>query len=379
MIKVAHVITTYRGVVTILAPKLAALDAFNDLEIVAISPPSLKDLALPPPAVRHETVPIARTIKPLSDARSLWLLYQHFRRERYDIVHSHTSKAGFISALAARLAGVPLILHTYHGLPMYEGQNHLKNALYLTLERIACRCRHHVFSQNWRDLSTCQNLMGSAEKASYEGNGVSVSQVCEAASLHIDSAKREYPTGGLRIALISRLEPVKRVGDFIDACALLVSRGVEVSAVVAGFGPEEPRLRQLLQKHGLAEHVRLLGWVQHVPSLLAASDVVALTSEKEGIPRALMEAMALGKPVVATDVLGTQELVVDGQTGFLTPMGDSRSFADALERLGGDPKLCHRLGSAGKARIEEQFNDLKIAENLRGFYLEYDARCKAKR
>lgn len=374
MIKVAHVVTSYRSATTILAGKLNALGGYADLEVSVVTGLPPQDTAPSELQVRHLTVPLIRPIRPPRDLLALWSLYRLFKRERFDVVHSHTAKAGFLTALAGRAAGIPLILHTYHGLPFYEGQSRVAYRTYRALESIACRFRHHVFSQNWEDLPPCAALMRSDARISYEGNGVDAADVERRAAQHRRRAESEFSSTGLRIALISRLEPVKRVDTFLQVCKLLRAMNVSFSAVVAGSGPLQAPLSGRLRELGLTSMVRILGWAPHAVALMAVSDVVVLTSEKEGIPRALMEAMALSKPVVATDVPGTRELVVHGQTGYLTPLGDERAMAQRVAALAEDPRLGERLGHAGRMRVESEYNDAKIAAFLRDFYLAYDGR-----
>lgn len=379
MIKIAHIITIYRGAVGILEAKLIALDSHDDLDITVITPPPPEDLELPSPAVRQLSFPMVRPIKPLADLWSIWKLYKLLRREQFDIVHTHSSKAGVVGALAAWLAGVPIILHTYHGLPFFEGQNRIRYHKYRLLEIFACKFRHHVFSQNHRDMPECIKSISSPDKVSYEGNGVNVDEVRARARQDIEHAESDFPPGKLRIALVSRLEPVKRISDFLKACALLVQDGLQISVIIAGYGPLESALRRELHNLGLTKKVRMLGWAPHGVSILAASDIAVLTSEKEGIPRSLIEAMALGKPVVATDVPGTQELVVNERTGFLTPLGDPQALADKIKLLSNDAELCKHFSEAAKIRVEKHFNDVKIAAFLRDFYLkEYHWRIQPK-
>ena len=369
MTRVAHVVTTYSGAVSILATKLAALDAYDDLDVTVLTGPKPTDRELGDPPVRHISVPIVRPIRPFADLRTVSHLAGVFRRERFDVVHSHTSKAGIVATLAARRAKVPLILHTYHGLAHYDGQPRLPYYVYRTFERFACRYRDHVFSQNHGDLPECARLIGSEERASYEGNGVDAERVRARAAENVERAERDYPGDGLRIAMVSRLEPVKRVHVFLQVCEGLRRDGVAFSAVIAGQGPLENALRTELTNRGLESCVRILGWTPHVCSLVAVADVVTLTSEKESVPRALMEAMALGKPIVATDVPGTRELVTDGQTGHLTPLDDIEAMIVRIKALADNVTLRASIGAAGTRRVEEHFNDLKIAAFLRDFYL----------
>lgn len=366
-LKITHIITAYQSVVTILDSKLRLLDRFEDLDVTVISSPSKVDDSRNP-AVKHISVEIDRSIKPLADIKSVWQLYKVLKREKYDIVHSHTAKAGFITAIAAKLAKVPLICHTYHGLPFYEGQNKLRYFLYKLLEKIACSFRDYVFTQNMRDLPRCVSLIGSREKALFEGNGVDVESIKISAQENLSIADKEYPGQGLRLLILSRLELVKRVDDLFKVVQKLKKLDIEVSCVVAGMGPLEEKLRRQLVKMGLDNCINMVGFSDRPHGLIAASDIVVLCSEKEGIPRVVMEAMALKKPVVATDVLGTQELVVNGQTGFLVPLGDTDAMAEKIKLLAEDSSLREKMGNYGLKKVADEFNDIKVAKSLHRFY-----------
>lgn len=366
-IKIAHVATAYQSIVTILDSKLRNLNKYEDLDVTAIS--SSPDIRTNrKPAVRHITLDIARSIQPLADLISIYKLYKIFRAEQFDIVHSHTAKAGFIATVAARLANVPLVCHTYHGLPYFEGQNKLACLLYRLLEKFACIFRHRIFTQNQRDLPECIKLIRNKNKVFFEGNGIDIPHIRKLAQEQLSQAKEDYPGTGLKLLLLSRLEPVKRVDDFFRVVQKLKQEGMNVSAVMAGAGPLENSLRRQLSEMNLSDCVNLMDYVDHSHGLLAAADIVCLCSEKEGLPRSLMEAMALGKPIVATDVLGTQELVVDNQTGFLTPLADIDAMAEKIKLLVQNPDLCSRFGTASQNRIAENFDETNIIHNLYNFY-----------
>ena len=366
-IRVAHTVTAYQSVITILDSKLRLLNKFDDLDVTAISSSPAID-GMRTPSVRHIQVEMARSIKPLADLKSIWQLYKVLKSEKFDIVHSHTAKAGFITAVAAKLAKVPLICHTYHGLPFFEGQERKSYLFYHFLEKIACKFRDHIFSQNKRDVAECAKLMGSESRVSYEGNGVDIESVKQSAENQLDQAVKDYPGDGLRLVLLSRLEPVKRIDDFFGVIDKLRQEGVVVSCVVGGGGVLEGKLKKQLAQMQLEDCVNMVGFSNRPHGLIAASDIVVLCSEKEGIPRVIMEAMALGKPVVATDVLGTQELVVNGQTGFLVPLGDTDAMAERVKLLAEDSSLRDKMGSCGLKRVADEFNDIKIVESLHQFY-----------
>ena len=202
----------------------------------------------------------------------------------------------------------------------------------------------------------------------FEGNGIDIPHIRKLAQEQLSQAKEDYPGTGLKLLLLSRLEPVKRVDDFFRVVQKLKQEGMNVSAVMAGAGPLENSLRRQLSEMNLSDCVNLMDYVDHSHGLLAAADIVCLCSEKEGLPRSLMEAMALGKPIVATDVLGTQELVVDNQTGFLTPLADIDAMAEKIKLLVQNPDLCSRFGTASQNRIAENFDETNIIHNLYNFY-----------
>ncbi len=172
-IKIAHTVTAYQSVITILDSKLRLLNKFDDLDVTAISSSPAID-GMRTPSVRHIQVEMARSIKPLADLKSIWQLYKVLKSEKFDIVHSHTAKVGFITAVAATMARVPLICHTYHGLPFFEGQDKRAYWTYRFLEKVACKFRNYIFTQNNHDLPACVKLKGNTSKVLFDGNGVDI-------------------------------------------------------------------------------------------------------------------------------------------------------------------------------------------------------------
>jgi len=368
VIKVAHVHNVFDGIETTLGPKIFALDRYDDLDVTIVAPADGKRTSTKLP-IRHIPAEIPRAIRPWRDLRSALRLARVLRRERFDIVHTHTAKAGAIGAFAAWLARVPLIYHTYHGLPFYEGQPAGQFRFYRFLEKTACLMRRHIFSQNRRDLAECRKLIRDPQRVHFEGNGVVPEAIRASAERDKAAGENWFQGTGTRLLVVARLEPVKRIHDFIRCVSQLRSGGIDLCCVVAGEGFQRAELQARIEEHGLKDVIRLGGYILEAHALAAACDIAVLPSEKEGIPRGLMEAMALGKPVVATDVLGTQELVVDGVTGYLTPLGDVPEMARRIRELIENPELREKFGRAGKDRIEQEFNDHRIAAFLHDFYL----------
>jgi len=369
-LRIAHIATVYQSVVTILDSKLRALDKFDDVDVMAISsPPEIGEQRKP--SVAYIPLYMARSIKPLADLKSIWQLYKILKKGKYDIAHSHTSKAGFISAIAGRIAGVPLIIHTHHGFSFYEGQHILKYHFNRLLEKIVCKLRHHTFTQSRSGIPKSIELIGSRDKVSFEGNGVDIDFVSTSAEKNLAQGEKDFYGTGLKIALVCRLEPVKRVSDFIEVVHKLVRDGIQVSCVIAGEGKLRDMLTEQIKDLSLEDKINLIGFTNRVHGIIAASDIVVLNSEKEGIPRVLMEAMALRKAVVATDVEGTNELVVNAETGFLVPLSDPAAMAEKIKIVAGNSELREKMGIRGFERVCEHFNDVKIAKLLHDFYVSW--------
>lgn len=370
VLKIAHTATIYESVITILDSKLRALGKFDGLDVTIISSsPKTADCRVP--AVRHISIEMSRKIRPLADLKSIWQLYRLLKSEKFDIVHSHTAKAGFVTAVAAKMAKIPLICHTYHGLPFFEGQNRIIHNIYRFFEKVACKCRDYIFTQNKKDLPDCVKLIADKSRVILEGNGVDIELINKSVKEQLPQALKDYPGEGTRLILLSRLEPVKRVDDFFKVVDKLKRKGLKISCVVAGTGVLEKQLRNQLVKMQLCDCVNMVGFSERPHGLIAASDIVVLCSEKEGIPRTIMEAMALARPVVATDVSGTNELVVEGQTGFLVPLGDIDAMAEKIMLSIENPNLREKMGSYGLKRVSKEFNEIKIAEFLHKFYISH--------
>lgn len=326
-------------------------------------------------------VPMSRAIEPLSDLRSIAALSRLLRRERFDIVHTHTAKAGLIGRVAARIAGVRSIVHTSHGLPFYDGQPRLTYQLYRLLEKLAALFCDALASQNAEDAAALRRL-APWRPVYTEGNGVDLERLDRlaagvtegelAALRDAHGIARDRPV----LLMAARFEPVKDHHLLLDAMRLVKQRrGLVFTTVLAGKGPLAAEIRERVVAEGLAGDVVFVGQQRCMVPWLKLADAATLTSAKEGIPRFLMEAMALGKPVLATDVLGTRELVVHGETGVLVPYRRADRLADALEGLLAAPDALLRMGAAGRRRIEAEFTEARVVDRLHHMYRETEARA----
>ncbi|MCG3127745.1 MAG: putative glycosyltransferase EpsD [Phycisphaerae bacterium] len=370
----AHVVTSRYSVRTIMRSKLDGL-AKRGFRQLVIAADDGQPVTVPDGATLFD-VPIPRNVSPLRDLLALRQIRAIFRRHRPDIVHTRTAKAGLLGRLAARLAGVRIVLHTTHGLPFYDGQARLPFELYKRLERLAARLSDYVFSQNLRDYHRLiQHRVVPPHRTAIEGNGVDLSMVCSVGdATAVERVRAEFGAAAhdVLVVMLARLEPIKRVDRFIDALARV--RSPRLKAVVCGEGPELPRVRARAAELNLGGRLLLAGQRNDPWNVLAAADFTCLTSDKEGLPRSVIEGMALGRPAVATDVPGTDEVVVNERTGLLAPAGDADALAAALDRMCQDDALRRTLGEASRRRAAQHFDENAVLDRLEYLYRTLHAR-----
>jgi|WetSurMetagenome_2_1015567.scaffolds.fasta_scaffold155135_1 glycosyltransferase involved in cell wall biosynthesis len=356
-IKLLVVVTAYQSVVTILDSKLRILSQQPEFNVIVVS--SNKEIDENRiPAVPFIPIPISRAIRPYQDALAIVRLIILLKKSSISLIHTHTAKAGFVGAVAGSLCNIP-VFHTYHGLPFYPGQNGLAYLLYKFLEVLASRFRTCLFSQNKIDFDTLRGMRSIRCPVYLEGNGVDVDLVQKKAKDDAGIVASIYSADTIKIACIARLEPIKHLEKVIEAVEALKNDRKEIQCIIAGKGPMRSSLEQSILRRNLQAVVSVL-YTPYIHALIALADIVVLTSEKEGIPRSLLEAMSLRKPIVATDVVGTNELVQHEITGLLVPFHDQNALKRSLIRLIDDPALRRQFGEAGYYRIIEHYDEKRI-------------------
>ncbi|MBB6674815.1 sugar transferase [Cohnella nanjingensis] len=377
MTKIAHVCTSAISH-KILADKLELLrQAGYDVHLVS-SRDGYDPRMTEATGLKLHFVPMDRRIRPWADLRSVLSLRKLFREMKFDVVHTHTAKAGVLGRIAAWTARVPTIVHTSHGLPFYEGQSPKAYRLYRELERVGARFCHALSSQNREDIAKLQEL-APRKPVYWEGNGIDLDKLTEAKervgerSLSLLRTAYGIPEGRRVLLMGARFEPVKNHGLLLDALDRLNRLGrLDFTTLLAGTGPLESEIKARISTLGLTERVLLIGHQSPLHDHLLLADAVALTSEKEGIPRIVMEAMAFGRPVIATDALGTRELVSPERTGMLVPLERPDLLAESLERLMGDADLRERMGAEARRVVEAEFTERIVVERLCRLYAELD-------
>jgi glycosyltransferase involved in cell wall biosynthesis len=331
------------GAQTYVASLLPGLGGF-DVAVAAYGPGPLREAAAQAGVRFLPLRNLRRPLSPWRDAAALVELTRLLRRERPDILHASSSKAGILGRLAAFAARVPVRVFTAHGWA-FAAHTGLASRLYRWADRLV------------RPLTTVtvcvaeqQRAIGLAAGTCDAEHTVVIPNAVEAATAPRADANGRRPV----VVAVGRLKAPK---DFLTLVRALVQlpRG-SCEALLVGDGPDRPTLEEEIKALGLSEHVHLAGERHDVPELLAAADVFVLPSRSEGMPVSVLEAMAAGLPVVASRVGGVPELVADERTGILVEPGDADALAAALVRLVGDPGLRRELGGAGRARVEERFD-----------------------
>jgi glycosyltransferase involved in cell wall biosynthesis len=320
---------------------------------------------------------MVREVSPGRDLAAVLQLYRLFRRERPAIVHTHTSKAGFVGRFAAWLAGVPAVIHQPHGHIFYGYWSRPRTAMFVTLERIAAHWTDTMVALTPREIEEhLERGIGRAEQYAVVPSGVPTRALREGAASRAEARTRlGLPDDAYVVIGIGRLVPIKGFDLLVEALGELVTQVPEAHVVLIGDGVERGALEARAAALGVTDRLHILGTVTDVVGLLPAADVLAAPSRNEGMGRVLVEAMALGLPVVGTRVGGIGDVILDGECGLLVPPEDPAALAAALIDLGQDLGRRAKLGEGARPRAED-FSITVAAMAMRSIY---DALVRSRR
>jgi len=280
-------------------------------------------------------VRLVRPIRPLDDLAALIGLYRHFRRGKYDLVHTHTSKAGILGRIAARLAGVPRVVHMPHGHIFYGYFSAPVTAFFVFLERLVMPFTHALLSLTEKEKAEyLERRIGPAAKIHPVFSGVDLAPYLSGHRSRAEM-RRELGLGDADfvIGTVARLVPIKNHMLLVRAAAKICPHIPEMRFVFVGDG----ELRELIESEiahlGLSNRFTITSWRSDIPDLLSAFDIFAMTSKNEGLGRAFIEAQATGIPVIGPRIGGVPEVMADGRTGYLFAPEDEDDLADKIMRL----------------------------------------------
>lgn len=378
--RVTHIITrlVLGGAQENTVASVLGLRARPGLEIDLISGPtrgpegSLEDAFTALPGALTITPHLIRPIHPWHDALALRDLTRLLRARQPQLVHTHSGKAGILGRLAARRAGVPLIVHTIHGPSFGPFQGALANAAFTPAERLAARCTTHFVSVS--DAMTRQYLaarVGRREQFTRIFSGFPLEPFLRATNDPALRARLGLASDDFVVGKIARLTALKGHDDLLGIAPELIRQCPEMKFLLVGDGAWRSRLESKIRALGLEDRFILTGLVppEQIPQLVGIMNALVHLSSREGLPRALPQALAAARPVVAYDCDGAGEVCLDGETGYLVPPDDVALLTERLVTLANDPPLRARLGQRGRALVKELFPVERMVDELHALYL----------
>ncbi len=314
---------------------------------------------------------LVRPVNPWLDWRARRRLTEIFRAQRPDIVHTHSGKAGVLGRMAAHRAGVPIIVHTIHGPSFGRFQGAIANWAFATAERHVARYTSHFVTV--ADAMAEQYLaagIGRREQYSRIFSGFPLEPFESATHDPALRSRLGFASGDFVVGKIARLFELKGHDLLFAAAPALVKRCPRIKFLLVGDGPLRRQFEHRAQELGLEKHFAFAGLIPpgDVPRYVGIMDALVHLSEREGLPRALPQALAAAKPVVACDCDGAREVCLNNQTGFLISPGDTEALVDRLGRLTDDAVLCERLGRQGQALVKGWFPVERMVDELHQLY-----------
>jgi len=367
------------GSVIIIRLALAAMEAGFDVDVLATDPVFQDALK----ANGIGVVPlhcIWRDIRPFRDIAGLWRLRRYLVAHPYDIVHTHTSKAGFVGRAAAWMAKVPAIVHTVHGFAFHEESSQVALRAYSFLERRAAHWCHRLvtvsrFHRQW----ALELGIGYPGQIVAIPNGIPAMRVAPSRSSEAVRTELGIAPGTVAVMVPGRLAPQKGLEYLVEAFELLARRGQrDVVLVIVGDGILREPLQQKCRELGIEDRVVFTGYREDIGDVVSASDYIVLPSLREGLSIALLEAMAAGKPIVTTSIGSNLEATDNGRVARIVPPKDVVALADSIEYLLQHPDVAGDMGKAARERFEACYTEKRMLDDYLSLYHELlDERRKA--
>ena len=315
---------------------------------------------------------LGKQINPKADLIALVKLYRLIKREMPHVVHTHLTKAGVLGRLAAKMAGVPVIVHTYHGYSLaYYGW--VKTRIFLEIDRLMNSLSDKVIAIS---SSMCEELVESygivkRDQATVIPVGLELDSLSECHTLK-GQFRRELgvsPTTAL-VGIISRLVPVKNHKLFLSAAKEVTKQFSDIMFLIIGDGELRHELEEYTEKLKLGKWARFLGWRRDLTRIYADLDCAVLTSNSEGTPVSLMEALSARCPVVATDVGDVKEVVEDQETGYLVESNNIEALSNAIISVLHNPDKAQRMSEQGRQIVTSKFASSRLVSDVRKLYME---------
>lgn len=317
------------------------------------------------------TVDIGRKIRPVANLKAIFALCRLIKKEKFDIVHVHSPLAAMLGRIAAKMAGTAVVIYTAHGFYFHENMTKWKRRCIVWIEKILGRmCTDILLLQSAEDRETAiREGISLPQNAVWISNGVDINKFMPFSPDEKLQALLGIKKEDKVVGFAGRIVREKGIEELVKAIGLVKERVSSVKLLIVGDTLQSDRdtgakedIRRVIAENSLEENVVFAGLRDDMPQVYALMDVFVLPSYREGMPRSILEAMACGLPVVATDIRGSREEVVDGVTGKIVPSREVKPLADAIREILVDKEIALKMGSAGRKRVEAEFDEEMVLD-----------------
>ena len=316
---------------------------------------------------------LVRELSPVKDLKAYFKLKRYFEENKFDVVHTHSSKAGIVGRYAARAAHVPVVVHTVHGQAFHPHEKWYRNFLYILLERLAARKCDKIYAVAQAMIDQCVAAkVAKREKYQVVYSGMETTRFAEAKRDPELRKRLGIPENARTIVTVARLFPLKGYEFVLPAAKSIIEKYPDTHVLVVGDGPMHDELEAKIAEAGLTGHFHFAGLVppDTVADHLAQGELLWHLSLREGLPRAVVQALACGIPAMGFALDGTPEVLENGVTGFAVTPESVDAVVEATSRLWDDDAFRRKMGEQGKRRVLEQFDWRRMAEILLAEYRE---------
>jgi glycosyltransferase involved in cell wall biosynthesis len=319
-------------------------------------------------------IPFSRNPISPSNFKAFFSLLRLMRKNKYVMLHTHTPVASFIGRIAGRIAGVPHIVYTAHGFHFHEYGNPLTNFIYFRLEKFAGKFTDVLVTINTDDYKVAveKEMVPHGKVVYIKGVGVDTEKF-DPKKYDSKVYERYRKQFGFKdddfvIIDIAEFTKGKNLSSLIEVFSRVLNHNCNSKLLIVGDGILFKEISDILERKELKDKIILPGWRSDIPEILCMSNLFAFTSIREGLPKSVMEAMAMGKPVVAYNIRGVRDLVEDGINGFLIPFGDTEAFAEKIIYLMEHPEVAKEMGKRGREKILKEFSLDVVLPQMKEFY-----------
>lgn len=305
---------------------------------------------------------LERKIHPGRDIQALFQLIRLLKRIQPQIVHTHSSKAGILGRVAARLAGIPVVIHSVHGFSFSSWQPFFKRQFYVLAEKACRRLTSHFIFVARSDIDMARRQRLVADNFSLVRSGFPLEKFAvRSGDNSVQRVRFNLPAGSFVCGVIAPFKQQKGLFHLVAIAALVLERNPAAIFLVAGDGELRRELEAELERRGISAAFRLPGFIRDVENAMECFDIGVSTALWEGLPQSLVQLRLKKKAVVASDIPGNREVIRDGENGFLVPVADHERFAAAILKLAADPALRRRLGECSNEDFSEWSAEVLVA------------------